>query len=87
MPYVRSTGTVTVNTTTTSNSTVLSVSAPSFNQAYPQTRITPVSLSSDTISWSYPKQYSSSDTIVLSYTVNGTTYTPSIGGSGPATRP
>jgi YD repeat-containing protein len=84
MPYVRSTGTVTVNTTTTSNSTVLNVSAPSFNQAYPQTRITPVSLSSDTISWSYAKQYSSSDTIVFSYTVNGTTYTPAVNGSGPS---
>ena len=83
MPYVRSTGTVTVNTTTTSNSTVLNLSAPSFNQAYPQTRITPVSLSSDTISWSYAKQYSSSDTIVFSYTVNGTTYTPAVNGSGP----
>jgi hypothetical protein len=63
---------------------VLNVSAPSFNQAYPQTRITPVSLSSDTISWSYAKQYSSSDTIVFSYTVNGTTYTPAVNGSGPS---
>ena len=83
LPYVLSTGTFSVSTTVTTNTTVLNLGAPSFNQAYPPTRVTPVGLSTDVVSWSYAKQYSSGDTITFRYTVNGTTYTAPVSGSGP----
>lgn len=85
LPYVRSTGTFNVTTTTTPNTTVLNLSAPTFNQQYGPARITPVTLpaNSDVVSWSYAKQ-NASDTITFKYTVNGTEYSAAVNGSGPS---
>ena len=84
LPYASSTGNVEVDTRTVVNETVLSVT-PTFNAKYPPAQISPVSFatSSATVSWNYAKQ-NSADSVVFKYTVNGTTYTAPISGSGPS---
>ncbi|MES1192674.1 MAG: LysM peptidoglycan-binding domain-containing protein [Steroidobacter sp.] len=83
IPYAIATGSLSVTTTTTNTPSTLSVSAPTTNVSYATQRITPITLSSNTLSWSYGK-LQGTDSIVVQYVVNGTTYTATVNGSGPA---
>ncbi len=80
--YARVTGTLTVGVTTQTVQGALSIGTPTTNVVNATARITPVTVTGDTISWNRAK-FNTADEIRVRYTLNGTTYTAAVAGSGP----
>ncbi len=82
LPYLQATGTVVANTSTSGTPASVTVTSPS-NLTFPATRITPIALTADRISWNYAALAGS--TVSVQYSIGGVgTFTKNAEGTGPA---
>jgi len=82
LPYLQATGTVTANTSTTTTPAGVSPTQQT-SVTYPATRITPLSLTGDRLSWNYAALAGS--TVTVQYSIGGVgSYTKNADGTSPA---